>query len=118
MPSFFVPTLGDLTARDSRVPTPGNLPSKAKKMPMPGGQPGGGWGGGWAEVGLIDALQIRFFSFAIFFYPLFTLYRTVNHTGQGFCSYIRAVILAQFSSVTKRTLRHSDLESVPHAGAV
>ena len=33
MPSFF-------------VPTPGNLPTKAKKMPMPGGQPGGGGGGG------------------------------------------------------------------------
>ena len=39
----------------SRVPTPEILPSKAKKMLMPGGQPGGGRGGGWAQVELTDA---------------------------------------------------------------
>ena len=41
LPSFFVPTPGDLTAQES--PPPGNLPSKAKKMLMPVGQTGGSW---------------------------------------------------------------------------
>ena len=36
LPSFFVPTTGNLTTQKS---PPGNLPSKAKKMPLPGGQP-------------------------------------------------------------------------------
>ena len=44
MPSFSVPTPGDLTAQESLPP--GNLPSKAKKMLMPGGQPGGVLGAG------------------------------------------------------------------------
>ena len=53
MPSFLVPTQGDLTAQES---PPGNLPSKAKKtMLMPEGQPGGG--GGWAQLELTDALE-------------------------------------------------------------
>ena len=114
-PLFSSPHRGiwQLETRESQPP--GICHPRPKKCQCLGVSPAGG---GWAQVGLTDALQIRFFSFAIFFYPLFTLYRTVNHTGQGFCSYIRAVILAQFSSVTKRTLRHSDLESVPHAGAV
>ena len=52
---FFRPHPGGFDS--SRVPTPGNLPSKAKKMPMPGSQPRrGGGGGGWAQVGLTDAL--------------------------------------------------------------
>ena len=51
LPSFFVPTPGDLTAQESF--TPGNLPSWAKNMLMPGGQPGEG--GGWAQLELTDA---------------------------------------------------------------
>ena len=51
LPSFFVPTPGDLTAQESF--TPGNLPSRAKNMLMPGGQPGEG--GGWAQLELTDA---------------------------------------------------------------
>ena len=43
LPSFFVPTLGDLTAQES--PPPGICHPRKKKMLMPGGQPGGG---GWA----------------------------------------------------------------------
>ena len=45
LPSFFVPTPGDLTAQES--PPPGNLPSKAKKMLMP-----------WAQLELTDALLV------------------------------------------------------------
>ena len=42
----------------SGVPTPGNLPSKAKKNANAGGQPRGegGWGRGWAQLELTDAI--------------------------------------------------------------
>ena len=53
LPSFFVPTPGDLTAQESPALEICHL--RQKKMPMPGGQPGGG--GGWAQVELTDALQ-------------------------------------------------------------
>ena len=46
LPSFFIPTQGDLTAQES--PPPG-ICFPRQKMPMPGGQPGdGGRGGGGA----------------------------------------------------------------------
>ena len=41
MPSFFVPTPGDLTAQET--PPPGICHSRPKKWLMPGGQPGGAW---------------------------------------------------------------------------
>ena len=44
MPSFFVPTPGDLTAQESQPP--GICHPRQKEMLMPGGQPGGGGGGG------------------------------------------------------------------------
>ena len=58
MPSFFIPTPGDLTAQES--PPPWNLPSKAKKnangrWSARGGGGGGGWG--WAKLELADALS-------------------------------------------------------------
>ena len=43
LPSFFVPTLGDLTAQES--PPPVICHPRQKKMLMPGGQPGRGGGG-------------------------------------------------------------------------
>ena len=51
---FFRPHPGGFDG--SKVPTPGNLPSKAQKVPMSGGQPGRG--GGWAQMGLTDALNV------------------------------------------------------------
>ena len=53
LPSFFVPTPGDLTAQES--PPPGICHPRQKKMLMPGGQLGGGWG--WAKLELADALS-------------------------------------------------------------
>ena len=41
LPSFFVPTPGDLTAQET--PTAGICHSRPKKWLMPGGQPGGAW---------------------------------------------------------------------------
>ena len=41
LPSFFVPTPGDLTAQET--PPPGICHSRPKKWLMPGGQPGGAW---------------------------------------------------------------------------
>ena len=56
LPSFFVPTLGDLTAQES--PPPGICHPRPKKKLMPGSQLGGGEGGGeWAQVELTDALK-------------------------------------------------------------
>ena len=43
LPSFFVPTPGNLTAQES--PPPGICHPRQKKMLMPGGQPGKGGGG-------------------------------------------------------------------------
>ena len=53
MPSFLVPTQGDLTAQES---PPGNLPSKAKKNANARGSAPGG-GRGWAQLELTDALE-------------------------------------------------------------
>ena len=52
MPSFFVPTPGDLTVQESH---PREFAIEGKKMLMPGDQPRRG-GGGWAQVELTDAL--------------------------------------------------------------
>ena len=58
MPSFFVPTPGDLTAHES--PSPGIYHPRQKKMLMPGGQPGGGGGGGgWVQLELTGALRLK-----------------------------------------------------------
>ena len=48
LPSFFVPTPGDLTAEESPLPGISHPRRKKKKMLMPGGggQPEGGGGGG------------------------------------------------------------------------
>ena len=52
-PSFFVTTLGDLTAQES--PPPKSLPSKAKIMLIHGGEVKE-WGeGGWVQLDLTDA---------------------------------------------------------------
>ena len=49
LPSFFVPTLGDLTDQES--PSPGIChPRQKKNMLMPGGQRGA-WGGGTLAMG-------------------------------------------------------------------
>ena len=53
MPSFLVPTQGDLTAQES---PPGNLPSKAKKNNA-NAQGSAREGGGWAQLELTDALE-------------------------------------------------------------
>ena len=50
LPSFFVPTPRDLTARES--PPPGNLPSKAKKNANSQGSARGGRGGGAGAAGI------------------------------------------------------------------
>ena len=68
MPSFFVPTPGDLTAQES--PPPGICHPRQKKCIMPGGQPGEG---GWAQVELTDA-YLFFFSFS---FPVLCLSLTV-----------------------------------------
>ena len=52
LPSFFVPTPGDLIAQEP--PAPGICHSRQKKVNA-GGQPGEG-GGGWSQLGLTDAL--------------------------------------------------------------
>ena len=52
LPSFFVPTPGDLTAQQS--PPQGICHPRQKKLLIPGGKPGGG--GGWAQLELTDAL--------------------------------------------------------------
>ena len=56
LPSFFVPTLGDLTTQES--PPPGICYQAKKKLLMPGNQRGG-WGlwleGSWAQLELTDA---------------------------------------------------------------
>ena len=52
LPSFFVPTPGDLTAQESPAPEICHL--RPKKCQCPGVSPGGG---GWAQVELTDALQ-------------------------------------------------------------
>ena len=44
LPSFFVPTPGNLAAQKS--PSPGICHPRQKKMPMPRGQPRGGGGAG------------------------------------------------------------------------
>ena len=59
LPSFFVPTLGDLTTQES--PPPGICYQAKKKLLMPGNQRGGGGGwclgleGSWAQLELTDA---------------------------------------------------------------
>ena len=61
LPSFFVPTPGDLTAQES--PPPGICHPRQKKCLMPGGQPGGGRGLG---AGGIDwCITAFFFSFPV-----------------------------------------------------
>ena len=50
LPSFFVPTSGDLTAQES--PPPGICHPRQKKMLMPRAQP---VGAGWAQLKLTDA---------------------------------------------------------------
>ena len=61
LPSFFVPTPGDLTAQES--PPPGICHPRQKKCLMPGGQPGGRRGLG---AGGIDwCITVFFFSFPV-----------------------------------------------------
>ena len=55
LPSFFIPTLGDLTAQES---SPRKFAIQDKKMLMPGGQPVGGGGGGAAGIDT-DALFLN-----------------------------------------------------------
>ena len=49
LPSFLVPTPGDLTAQES--PPQGICHPRQIKMLMPGAQPGGGGGGGEGVLG-------------------------------------------------------------------
>ena len=63
MPSFFVPTPGDLTAQES--PPPGIChPRQKKYMNCPGVSSGErrGAGVGWAQLELTDALSKDFFN--------------------------------------------------------
>ena len=70
LPSFFVPTPGDLTAQES--PPPGICHPRRKKMLMPGGQPGGGLG----AAGIDWWIAIGTYTITSVFLPAMILYFT------------------------------------------
>ena len=55
LPSFFVPTLGDLTAQESPPPVIFHPRQKKKANARGSAREGGGWGAGCAQVELTDA---------------------------------------------------------------
>ena len=93
LPSFFVPTPGDLTAQES--PPPGICHPSKKKMVMSGGQPGGALGAAGIDwcINIRRQIVVLFFlsSFILFYLRLSCCWRLKNRYLSGFWDVSRSI---------------------------